>query len=136
MEKNFRNISCAVILGLTVVCLGALAAFYFLIPNESDIICNNLLEAARLDSKRSCINSNWPLDYLPQYFPVGNTTIEDVKIGMQGFEVLSEFTNTSCQENKEFTLLRYGLRPFGTTYAEELSFKFCDDILTDITYHD
>lgn len=128
-----------------VVCFTALMTRYFFDNRESDAICNNLLQADHLHSKKECIDSNWPPEYIAHYFPLERTTIDNVRTGMQDFQELTVVESFACKQDRHPIILTYGLRPINSIfygvrpnrpiYSEELVFYFCDDILFDIAYH-
>ncbi|MCB8927728.1 MAG: hypothetical protein H6652_19105 [Ardenticatenaceae bacterium] len=132
MNKRGRRFYIGVVFFLVIACVGIPIIIDLVRPSEAEKICTSLLAAGRLASEEECIRSNWSLDYAPHYFPIEQTSIDDVKIGMQEFGLLSTFSKSSCTQGGRFTQLRYGLDSLNTA---EITFNFCDDLLTSISHH-
>ena len=124
-----------IVAGIICFCFTGLVSVYLSVPTESEIICQNLKTAQLMEPDTKCADSNWSLDYVPYYFPLGST-VDRIKTGMSDFELLGTFKDSPCRSGgKEYLQLRYGLTPVLGIHQEELIFYFSDDSLIDYSSH-
>jgi hypothetical protein len=102
--------------------------------STGEIICQNLINADAFDSELQCLESSWSPDFAPYYFPIGKVNLEYVELGMADFELLDVWRGT-CMDGSSSITLNYGLASFSGTYLSELTFYFCDERLSDMSYH-
>lgn len=88
-RKNLLKLVPILLLLFIVSCCGNAIITRSYTPQER--ICDNLVDAGMFDRER-CMLTGEPRDYLAVYFQTGQTSVDYVKTGMEGFPLISEST--------------------------------------------
>lgn len=105
--------------------------------NSKELICHNLVEGGLLDKTNGCPASNYPPEYIPVLFPADQVDIDFVMKGMEGIEIVEQSKLTSgCQDQTDYQLVSYGLDKDILGFVYIVRFKFCNQILHNISYSD
>lgn len=136
MKRTTLLISAVTIL----VLFGCVLSVIFLRPMETWTkrtfaveICANLLAAGYILDEADCYISERVPDVMQSMFPTGSATIDQVRSGMDGFEIILYSSGSPCLtggmkwERLKFVVIRKFLFRFDENYG----FTFCDGILVD-----
>jgi hypothetical protein len=103
--------------------------------NPSQQICDNLLEAKYFNSQNECVISDEITNFLPAVFPIGETEVSDLEVGLRGFELEQTVSGTVSEAPCNGYWERFFYRiDTGILDSYLVRFTFCNDILINITY--
>ena len=98
--------------------------------NRAILICNNLFRQG-LIGKDDCTQDATITEYIPHYFTIGISSLEEVDIGFTGIRREEIQTLRDCENRDEHILIRYH-----TGLTESALMGFCGSKLDNIIYED